>query len=217
MDHYPQPRPVLYGTHDEETPAQTQTAPVVTGPPRYPPAPPWAGEADGPGEPRWHNYLPASARSPDSAPGRFVVAALYALASVYALYQVAILPQAFAELPLASRLLLLLQIVAALWVVPCLSILQETEYLVALGISLFQLLLALVAGEWSSPGLLVALIACIYLLRPSLLVTPRASAVWRSYSRLWCGSRNIIKRTAQHRKGGKHFSRPIPDNWKIRW
>ena len=50
MDYYPQPRPVLYGTRGEEAPPQTQTAPVRTGPPRYPPAPPLAGDAPGPSD-----------------------------------------------------------------------------------------------------------------------------------------------------------------------
>jgi len=48
MDYYPQPRPVLYGTTEEESPPPTQTAPVRIGPPRYPPAPPLAGDAPDP-------------------------------------------------------------------------------------------------------------------------------------------------------------------------
>src|SRR5437762_11291134 len=48
MDHYPQPRPILYGTSGEQTPPQTQTGPVRTGPPRFPPAPPAAGDAPDP-------------------------------------------------------------------------------------------------------------------------------------------------------------------------
>lgn len=55
MDNYPQPRPVLYGTNWEEDTPQTQTAPVRIGPPRYPPAPPLAGDAPEPfdeGSPR---------------------------------------------------------------------------------------------------------------------------------------------------------------------
>ncbi|MEO5951167.1 MAG: hypothetical protein ABIQ44_01745 [Chloroflexia bacterium] len=57
MDEYPQPRPVLYGTWEDEAPAQTLTLPVRSGPPRYPPAPPMAGDAPEPGEPNRNRYV----------------------------------------------------------------------------------------------------------------------------------------------------------------
>ena len=50
MDYFPQPRPVLYGTSADEPLPQTQTKPVLTGPPRWPPAPPLAGFAPEPGD-----------------------------------------------------------------------------------------------------------------------------------------------------------------------
>src|SRR4051812_148169 len=50
MDYYPQPRPVLYGTSAEDAPPQTQTAPGRVGPPRWPPAPPYADFGDNPDE-----------------------------------------------------------------------------------------------------------------------------------------------------------------------
>src|SRR3982750_109040 len=82
MDHYPQPRPVLYGTSWEEAPPQTQTAPVRTGPPRYPPAPPLAGDAPDP------YYPPPRTLTNDYDRGAMALALLYAIASAYSLLQI---------------------------------------------------------------------------------------------------------------------------------
>src|SRR5689334_2022425 len=81
MEYYPQPRPVMYGTAHEEAPPQTEIAPVRTGPPRYPPAPPLAGDAPFPYEPP-REYL-ASMHEPAAV----LLAILYALSSVYSLSQ----------------------------------------------------------------------------------------------------------------------------------
>src|SRR5947209_3071627 len=96
MDHYPQPRPILYGTSGEETPAQTQTAPVRTGPPRYPPAPPLAGDAPDPfgRQPgRLINYHKRAV---------MLLALLYAAASAYSLLQMMLGTTRFANVSLGQ-------------------------------------------------------------------------------------------------------------------
>src|SRR4051794_23110179 len=81
MDYYPQPRPVMYGTTNDETPAQTQTAPVRIGPPRYPPAPPLGGDAPFP------FGRPPAFISIMHEPGAVPMAILYAFASAYSVLQ----------------------------------------------------------------------------------------------------------------------------------
>src|SRR4029079_11049028 len=79
MDHYTQPRPALYGTEHDEPALQTQTGPVRAGPPRYPPAPPLAGDAPEPFE--WRPRIAGSTRELGAVPLAFI----YALASLYSL------------------------------------------------------------------------------------------------------------------------------------
>src|ERR1700704_4678019 len=85
MDYYPQPRPVLYGTSVEETPAQTLTKPVRIGPPRYPPAPPLAGDAPDPFDPPPVQLM--SHKDRVTVP-LAVLAVLYVISSAYSLLQV---------------------------------------------------------------------------------------------------------------------------------
>ena len=97
MDYYPQPRPVLYGTSNEESEAQTQTAPIRVVPPRYPPAPPLAGDAPEPfgnGHRRSRSYeeyysQPVSFRTP--------LIVLCAIAAVYASLQLVLGTSGFAN------------------------------------------------------------------------------------------------------------------------
>src|SRR5262245_35343983 len=89
VDYYPQPRPVLYGTSVAEAPPQTQTAPVRIGPPRYPPAPPLAGDA-----PDRFDPVPGGVTVTDESVaydrGVRLLVLLFTLASVYSLLQIAL-------------------------------------------------------------------------------------------------------------------------------
>jgi hypothetical protein len=127
------------------------------------------------------------------AKGRYLVAALYALASVYALYEVAFVPQEFAGLSLLSRLFLLLQIVASVWVLILLLPTPPLAVIVS-GICMIQLVLGVVAGEWLAPGTLAAIVVLLYLLYASKRLTVgsmrsrgqsvRDSSRWRRMSRV---------------------------------
>jgi hypothetical protein len=228
MDYYPQPRPVLYGNPAEEAPPRTQTSPVRAEPPRWPPAPPSAGFADNSGDHQpWRGPVPAQSRSND-APGRYVIAVLYALAFTYALCVALFMPQVLADIAPVARLFLLLQIAAAPWVVPCFAVLERWEYLVALGVSLLLVVLGLFAPLWLSPGMIAGLCGCIYLLRPRMLASSRACAVRRllgeappytqsSYEEVRIG--NVVRSGKwRRRRGPINASRPpVPDDWKSRF
>src|SRR5437588_2827536 len=87
MDYYPQPRPVLYGTSEEARAPQTLTDPVRIGPPCYPPAPPFAGDAPEPfNTPSGLNHYQITRRMPLAIP----LSILYGVASVYSLMQLAL-------------------------------------------------------------------------------------------------------------------------------
>ena len=201
MDYYPQPRPVLYGTSAEDAPPQTQTAPVRVGPPRWPPAPPLAGDWEGDygdDSSHWQSYLPADYKLSelrDARRGRFVVVTLYALASVYALYEVAFEPQSFATLSLLPRLFLLMQIVAVFWIVPSVLLFRRAENLLVFFICFAQLVLGIVAGELLTPGTVAALAVLLvlwhssdvpsYLPRVRPRVRPRKTAHYNIGSGPW--------------------------------
>ena len=208
MDDYPQPRPVMYGTSEEDAPPQTQTAPVRAGPPRWPPAPPMAGDWDGGSDDNSmrHNYMPAAARSRLVVRGRFVVAALYALASVYALYVVVFVPQEFAGLALLSRLFLLLQIVASVWVVSLLLATPPLAVIVS-GICIIQLVLGVVAGEWLAPGTLAAIVMLLYLFFASKKLAVESMKPWGQSVR---GSR--WRRMSRVGRGPRES-----DEWRVRF
>jgi hypothetical protein len=166
MDHYPQPRPVLYGTSAEEAPPQTQTQPVREGPPRWPPAPPFAEFGDNPDEP---SRRPVASEADyasflGAGRGRFVVAALYAAASLYALVITIFVPEAFSAMSLASHVFLLFQIAAVVWVVPGIVNINYRGHGAVAVVALIQLVLAIIAGAWFSPGMIVAVAVLLYLL-----------------------------------------------------
>src|SRR5690348_7924059 len=144
MDHYPQPRPALYGTSREETPAQTLTKPVRSGPPRYPPAPPLAGDAPGPFDPP---PLAVSRRS-HYDPVSVLLAILYAIALVCSPVQIALgmTPFTFSNVgPLTAESVMGLVVIACL-VWPGSRAYLLGQLLVALHVSI-----ALVFAQWQSP------------------------------------------------------------------
>jgi hypothetical protein len=179
MDYYPQPRPVLYGTSGEETPPQTQTAPVRTGPPRYPPAPPLAGEAPDP------FYRPPRTLTNVFECGALVLALLYAFASAYSLLQIILGTTQFASVG-AGRMVLSGEIVISLIVILTLVRLgglarisgrdyvlvlrrvSGREYVLVLGLVALHVSIGIAFGQWQSPALWVAIAVMLYLLKPSM-------------------------------------------------
>ena len=162
MDYYPQPRPVLYGTRGDEPPAQTQTAPVRTGPPHYPPAPPLAGDAPDP----FRN--PRSKMVAERLGVPIGLALLYAVASAYSLLQIVTDTTGFTD-PVIGRDVLAGEIVISLIVIGSLRRLGGREYLLAIGLALLQIAVTVVFKQWQSPALWVAVILALYLLRPSIV------------------------------------------------
>jgi hypothetical protein len=165
MEYYPQPRPVLYGTSAEETPPQTQTAPVRIGPPRYPPAPPSTGYAPEPHDPRRRRPLRGEGEK-GRAPR--VVLYTFTAAIAYSLLQVVLTAAGFA-VGLAAPLVLLVEIAISLVVLACLWMLGGREYLMAVGLLAVHISLGVAFAQWQSPLLWVAIAVMVYLLWPSML------------------------------------------------
>jgi hypothetical protein len=173
MDYYPQPRPVLYGTSGEEAPPQTQTAPVRTGPPRYPPAPPLAGDAPEPFPQPTRTFMTVHERA------AIPLALLYAIASVLSVLQVMLGVTGFAN-PAVGPFVLSGEILMSVIVIAALARLggreyllarhaPRREYLVALVLVALQVSLGIVFAQWRSPALWVATTVMLYLLRPSMM------------------------------------------------
>ena len=164
MDYYPHPRPVLYGTTVEESSAQTQTAPIRVGPPRYPPAPPLAGdfpEPFGNSNRRSRSYAeyyarPASFRRP--------LIVLCAVAAVYASLQLVLGTTGFAN-PVLGGIVLVGEITLVLVVMASLGWMGGREYMLALGSCFVLVSLGVILGEWQSPVLWIAIVILILLLR----------------------------------------------------
>jgi hypothetical protein len=161
MDYYPQPRPVLYGTSAVETPAQTLTKPVRTGPPRYPPAPPLAGDAPEPFDPPPMRLM--SHHGPISAP----LAVLYAIASAYSLLQIML-----GTTPIAGssvgQIALTVEIAIGLVVIASLIWPGGRPYLLALGLVALHVSIGIALAQWQSPAFWVAIVVLLYLLTPSM-------------------------------------------------
>ena len=167
MDYYPQPRPVLYGSTVEERGAQTQTAPIRVGPPRYPPAPPLAGDAPEPfgnANRRIHSYAeyysqPVSFRAP--------LIALCAIAAVYASLQLVLGTTGFAN-PVLGGIVRVGEVTLILVVIASLACMGGRTYMLVLGSCIVLVSLGVVLAEWQSPVLWLASIILILFLRPRM-------------------------------------------------
>ena len=167
MDYYPQPRPVLYGSTVEESGAQTQPAPIRVGPPRYPPAPPLAGDAPEPfgnANRRSRSYAeyysqPVSFRTP--------LIALCAIAAVYTSLQLVSGTSGFAN-PVLGGIVLVGEITLVLVVIASLAWMGGREYMLVLGSCIILVSLGVVLAEWQSPVLWIAIVILILFLRPGM-------------------------------------------------
>jgi hypothetical protein len=214
VDNYPQPRPVLYGTSAEDATPQTQTTPVRTGPPRWPPAPPFAEFAPDPSDgngkgSRWNSALASAPRPLISA----FLGFLYMFAVAYSFLQVFISPAGFAD-PFTGRLILLVEVALGVLVTLSLWWLDGLGYLTALFPALLQIVPGVVFGQWLLPGFWMAVVVCTYLLLPSMRSTYGRQA-------LWTAKKDIARWKQRHPR--RHRCKPIdpprdmPDYWRSRW
>jgi hypothetical protein len=164
MDYYPQPRPVLYGTSAEETPAQTLTAPVRIGPPRYPPAPPMAGDAPDPFDPPPMRLMSHKDRVTVSLA---VLAVLYVFTSAYSLLQVMLGTTLLASSNV-GQMALTAEIVIGPIVIASLILPGGRPYLLAVGLVALHVSIGIALAQWQSPAFWVAMIVLLYLLTPSM-------------------------------------------------
>jgi hypothetical protein len=214
VDYYPQPRPVMYGTSDTEAAVQTQTAPVRTGPPRYPPAPPLAGEAPDP----FNRPRPTFAPGVDMRtvpPG--ILSVLYAVASAFSLFQVVLGKTAF-DNPAVGEIVLLGEVVIGIAVIACLRWLGGREYLLAWGLVILHVLVGMALAQWQSPALWVACALLLYLMRPSVrrrYMRMGQSEIRDDLARYRSGHPRRARRTPHH--PFQQISRSEPQYWHIRW
>lgn len=202
MDYYPQPRPVLYGTTAEEAPPQTQTAPVRTGPPRYPPAPPSTGYAP---EPFPHN----GARPSVALAGIAHPAILFAVASAsaYSLLQVALGTAGLVSTVAAA---------AGLIVIACVQWRTVWEYRLAVSLAVLHVLVGVAFSPWQSPALWLAIAVMLYLLRPPMLEQDRRVPL----ALLRGDAAGYGRRPNRRRRAHPASRRPErlePWEWRIRW
>lgn len=190
MDYYPQPRPVIYcNCEEEESSPPTQTWPVRSGPPRYPPAPPLAGDApdpyDGSGSGR------SGTIAGPRAPGLQLIISLlvlYVATSAFSLVQV------FFG---ADPLLLLIEVGFAVVVVWSLLWLGGQTYALAVQLLGLHVVLGLLFWQVLSPAWWVALAMLIYLFRPSIREFFRRTTEFESYMRFEARRRRIDLRLSK--------------------
>jgi hypothetical protein len=214
MDNYPQPRPVLYGTLAEEALPRTQTAPVRTGPPRWPPAPPGAAFAPEPGDGNRKPYRWDP--TPDLArrPGTFgLMSVSYALAIALSLIYIILNPAAFAD-TFTGRLVLIVELSLGLLVSLSLWWPDGLSYLTALCPALLQIVIGIIFGWWLLPAFWMAALVLVFLLLPSMRRTYGQRALWTL--------KNDIARWKQkhpRRHGCRRIGPPpdMPDYWRTRW
>jgi hypothetical protein len=214
MDYYPQPRPVLYGTRGDDAPPQTQTAPVRTGPPRFPPAPPQAGDAPDPFD-RFRGTF-ASDYIEQPRWGAKLLALLCAIASVYSLLPIIQGAPGFANV-VAGEIVLSLEVAISLLISACLVWLGGREYLLALGLALLHVALGVSFSQWQLPTFWVAVAVTLYLLRPSV----RKEYWWVARSEIRSDIARYTRRHPRHQAHFRHTLKPAPDsrpdNWRMRW
>ncbi len=214
MDNYPQPRPVLYGTLAAEDRPRTQTAPVRTGPPRWPPAPPHAGFAPEPGDGNWKPYRWNPVQDMARRPGIFgLMCVAYSLATAFSLLYIILNPAAFAD-TFIGRLVLIVELSLGLLVSLSLLWPDGLGYLMALCPAMLQGVTGIIFGWWLLPGFWMAIVVSVFLLLPSMRRTYGRQALWTA--------KNDIARWKQghpRRRGYRPAGpRPgMPEYWRPRW
>jgi len=211
MDYYPQPRPVLYGTRADEPPPRTQIAPVRTGPPRWPPAPPLADFAPEPGDDNWWHsrwILPIDRLRRPAA--LMLLSIVYALATAYTCLQVVLNPSGMAGLRV-GLVALGIEFVLGLLVTLSLWWPYGEGYLIALCAAPLQILIGIVLGQWLWLFLWLAIVVCIYLLLPSMRLTFGAQALQTARCDIARWKRHHPPR---HRGKPGNPPRNMPDHWR---
>lgn len=166
VEYYPQPRPVLYGRSQEKSPPQTQTLPVRSGPPRYPPAPPLAGDAPDPFE-RGPVSLPEWTMD-RREPGFALLGAIYVSGLLLSLLQAIFGFAQFAN-PLTGQIVLVGEVVVGFFVTSTLRWPGGRAYLLSLMLLLAYLPFGVVFARWQSPAFWASIMVLLYFMRPSLL------------------------------------------------
>ncbi len=167
MDYYPQPRPVLFGASNEESGPQTQTAPIRIGPPRYPPAPPLAGDAPEP-----FDNSNGRSRSYEEFYSQLVsfrtpLIVLCAIAAVYASLQIVLGTSGFAN-PILGGSVLLGEVMVELVAIASLVWLGGREYILVLGSCIVLVSLGAILAQWQYPVLWIAIVILVLFLRPRM-------------------------------------------------
>jgi hypothetical protein len=167
MEFYPQPRPALYGTRGDESELPTQTGPTLVGPPNYPPAPPFAGDAPDPN--RGPNVYPNAYRllrefRLRAMPYSGLFLCLLALSAAYSLRQFALEAPGFSD-AMVGQAVLMCEFILGVFVSMCLLCLGGLEYPFALGALALHVFLGVIFGQWQSPTLWAAVVALLYLLQ----------------------------------------------------
>jgi hypothetical protein len=211
-DYFPQPRPVLYLNTEEEVRAETETKPVRTGPPRYPPAPPLAGDAPDPDRQPNRGRVEMLSYHPDRAATLFTAA--YVLATAYTLFQLLwnLLVSGGTRAALTP---LLVEFGLGMVVTAWLLMLEGTEYVPILGLVGLHAGVGLALAQWQSPGLWVAVALLIYLERPSMWGRPFGVGA-RVTTRDVVHSRWQPPRGSHHHQPRPSRSRPDPPTWAQR-
>ncbi len=205
MDYYSQPRPVLYGVNEEESPPQTQTAPVRSGPPRYPPAPPLAGDAPDPfGRFRVPQVTLTNAHLVGTA-----LALLYVVGSAYSLVQ-AVLDIPGSANHAMGRMALLIGFVISLMIVPCSRWLGRRGYRVDLGLVALHISLAVALEQWQSPSMWVAIAVFPYFLVSSV----RKQQFRRAVAEVRC---DIVRYGGLHRRCAPSLFRRVLRTNRLFW
>lgn len=168
MDVYSQPRLALYGTSGDESGLPTQTGPILTGPPSYPPAPPLAGDAPDPDRgpnvnPNVGDRLLREYRL-RTMPFSGLFICLLALSSAYSLRQFLLEAPRFSD-AVVGQAVLTCEFIVGVFVATCLLWLGGREYPLALGALAIHVSLGAIFGQWQSPTLWAAVVALLYLLR----------------------------------------------------
>ncbi len=203
MDEYPQPRPVLYGTWEDEPPARTLTMPVRSGPPRYPPAPPLAGDAPDPFEPSRSGAFTAQRGTPSLQILPFL-RFLYTVATGYSLILLFLGVGQIVEL--SEIMIGVFAIASSQW-------LSGRTYLFTLSLVALHVALGIVFAHWLSPALWVAGAILLYLLRSSI----RKFYVLWARTELLHSKRRYPTWRSPHERKFPLITRLNPKEWRIRW
>jgi hypothetical protein len=220
MDYYPQPRPVLYGASAEEPPPQTQIAPVRTGPPRWPPAPPLADFAPEPDDWwrdgwHWQPYLLIGTARTMERPASFTLLGfLYGAATAYTCILLATSTLSSVDSPFAVGI----EIAFGLLVTLSLWMPNRRGYIAAVCMTLLQVVLGIILGQWLWPFFWLAVVTCIYLLLPSMRRGYGAEVARRLECDIARWQRRHPRRPGRHAFNlGSPPPRTMPDHWRELW